>query len=531
MSLRYRNNHYEYAITSIFPQGTPAASRIHHHQDVFSVMGNMAVQFTMHNLKCLYTAPLNLEDVLALVGKHDHSHERAHVALPIAPYTIDYLYGVTPDSTLHWYLGCLKRIVVNHPVNQLVMGDFAAFYRRQVEKMDPIPHIDPSHELLDEKWLNGSKYTRAEKKNFHRDLDRYLSNGCLSAGAYACKSFIKRELYDEPKYARIINSRSDIFKAVTAPYVKFIEDQVYDEHFIKHHLPSWTVERMKEIHAKYGQITETDYSSFEGSFTEQALIQCEKHLFKHMLQNNPQIWKIVKQSFNCENKLMHSSGVTLFTRGTRMSGEMWTSLGNGFMNKMLMEFTMHVNETTGDYLVEGDDGFIATTKKMDWGVVQALGFSLKSEFVNDINDMSFCGIAINSEGKPTGDIMKQLKRFGYTNDSYMLKHEILKTRKYHKREKMLVRAKALSAAATFKGAPILWKICQLCLDATNGVTPTRDCFDWWEWDTFGPSLYDGCVEEPTESDRLLFYDKSGVSPGKQRQIESEITRLHDSFYI
>lgn len=523
---------YERVITVSFDAGVPPNERVFYHHAVTSVVGHCLIRRRPHRLGTVYVQRFLLGQVLDMFRQYDSAQEDSIIAVPIAPYLNDGdLHGVNVKSVSHWFLGCLKRIVPHHPVDEAELRAFEIFYRDHVERMEPLPPIEISHEFLEDKWLHGSKYTLGEKNLFHKQLDIYLESRSVNPRIFSCNSFIKRELYDEVKYARIINSRSDMFKAVVAPYIKLIEDQVYDEHFIKHHLPQWTVDRMKQIHSEYGQITETDYSSFEGSFTNKVLQRCEKMFFRWMLRNNPEIWQIVQAAYERPNHIIHSSGISLETKGTRMSGEMWTSLCNGFMNKMLMEYTMRVNGTTGDYLVEGDDGFIATVVPMDWSCVGRLGFKLKSEYVSSINDASFCGIAVNSEGKATGNVMKQLVRFGYTQDDYLVRYHTNRPKKYKRRLQEMVRAKAMSANAMFHGAPILWKVCKVCLDSTPKITPSKKCFDWWEWDTFGPSMYTDQIDEPTHADRMLFFEQTGISPAKQESIEREITRLDMSINV
>lgn len=465
---------------------------------------------------------LDYRDFLKFVGHHFESFDGRLCARAIAPYLHSTTSACHHQDVCHWFAGMFKRILPDLDPNPLFLPLFVQFYRQQVDKLTPLDHIEMSHEFLDT-WLDESKYNLTQKKAFHNSLQAYLDDPKSSHDLYACNSFIKREMYEEPKYARIINSRSDTFKAITAPYVKLIENQIYDNHFIKHHRPEWTVQRMIEINRTYGQVIETDYSSFEGSFTHPLLMETERYLFAHMLKNNPAVAHVVDRAYRQPNVMIHSSGCAIRTLGTRMSGEMWTSMGNGFMNKVLVEFLYKAADTTGDYLVEGDDGFVASLKPLPWHLLSLLGFRLKSEYHDNINDLSFCGIGINADGKVTGDVMRQLRNFGFTMDDVLVKNSTGK--RYRKRLAMMRRAKALSAAATFKGAPLLHVIVSDILKKTTGVKPTKDCFDWWEVDTFGDSIYDGKVEPPSQADRILFGDKTGIYPELQIAIEEEMISL------
>jgi len=55
----------------------------------------------------------------------------------------------------------------------------------------------------------------------------------------------------------------------------------------------------------------------------------------------------------------YSKYVKIEVEATRMSGEMNTSLGNGFSNLMFMLYACHVQGIAAEGIVEGDDGVFA----------------------------------------------------------------------------------------------------------------------------------------------------------------------------
>lgn len=85
---------------------------------------------------------------------------------------------------------------------------------------------------------------------------------------------------------------------------------------------------------------------------------------------------------------------TILTSGTRMSGDMWTSLCNGFSNYVNVAFTMH-EAGIRDYsvLCEGDDGIIACNvpNAITSEQFEDLGFKIKIVPHDSIFSTAFCG--------------------------------------------------------------------------------------------------------------------------------------------
>lgn len=437
--------------------------------------------------------------------------------------------------------GILKRCCLNLPYQPHEVQNFRQFVRSFIRtNYQPIQHIDFSHENLDKYWLHDSKrYTLKQKKHFHDLLDQYLSHGNYkqfikqkSASLYLCNSFIKREFYSEPKEARIINARSEMFRALVGPCIKEIEHAViYNRHFIKGKQPQDVVNRMLEIQKTYTHIAETDYSSFEGSFNQDVLQACEYDLFHYMLANNPGVWKIIKQVYVTKSRLCFSTtpfhDISVFP-GSRMSGDMWTSLGNGFTNMMLFLYcaknsmtrtAWRNTENKYDFLVEGDDGFFGYDFDLDLTRVSRLGFVLKLAHAEDINQLSFCGIKISPSGHPIPDVPRVLEKFGYDFDDTIINNYSTTSTNH---EMKLMRAKAMSLLATGPGCPILQPLAQKVLELTQGLQPRINMFDWWDTEVLDITHVKLKPVEITLKDRQYFSQTYHISVAKQIMIETFI---------
>lgn len=370
--------------------------------------------------------------------------------------------------------GFCKRVChqVTYDYNEMKL--FRQFVQRFIHKnYKPLPYLEMNHENLDSIWLEGSHYNLRQKEAFHEALERFLTIG-QDKDFYHCKAFMKKEPYGEYKYPRIINSRSDQFKAVVAPLIHLIEERVcVNDHTIKHKEKHQFVDRMQQILNNYGQVYETDYSSFEGSYSKEFMMSCEYQLLSYMLSNNQRVKRVVTHVYKNDNQCFWKGGYVRLP-GSRMSGEMWTSSMNGFTNRMLFEYTCWRNAQeqgcpiSYDFIVEGDDGLLATSRAIDLSYVSKLGFKLKIDRADDINDLSFCGINI-CDGKYVPDVARTLQNITYSLDPG--------TASSVRRRKQMIYARGLSLMVESSGIPILQDLA-IQLIGLGSKLKYRD-IDWW----------------------------------------------------
>jgi len=277
------------------------------------------------------------------------------------------------------------------------------------DNLEPL-RTEPSFE----EWLSQAPYTQARKAelaavhNLERGVKVYN------------KSFIKRETYLKYKPARAINSRHDSFKCFSGPWFHAIEEVVYRRpEFIKH-IP--VHERPHYMASMFegtpGPYYVTDYSHFESHFKPDIMEALELRLYKHMLANYPGVYDAIRRALagtnDCRFKRFNVS-----LKGTRMSGDMCTSLGNGFSNLMLTMFVVHKKDGHCKTVVEGDDSVSAADVKITKEDFLRLGFDIKIEVHSRLQDTSFCGMLMSSDGTHFSDPRKTLLNFGYTHSQVM----------------------------------------------------------------------------------------------------------------
>jgi hypothetical protein len=318
-----------------------------------------------------------------------------------------------------------------------------------------------------ETFINNAPYTLARKKELTDKYDRIV--GCiylLDKKSCGVKSFIKDETYVVPKHSRVINSRADEFKCVVGPVFQLISDRLFQlPWFIKKipikDRPQYISDMLETIGSWY---MTTDYTSYEAHFTKEMMHDCEFLLYKYMVKNLPianKFMRLLSRVLAATNHITFKN-LTMNISAKRMSGEMNTSLGNGFSNLMFMLYLCEQNGNKNIRgVIEGDDGlFVMDGSPPEQSVFSNFGLSIKIINFKDLNYASFCGMVFDVHDRTNVvDPIKELISFGWT------------TRRYARSKKSvhmhLLRAKALSMAYQYPACPILTKLSNKILYLTR----------------------------------------------------------------
>jgi hypothetical protein len=363
-------------------------------------------------------------------------------------------------------------------------------FRRFVERwcVKNLVPLSYDTDISFETWLMSTSYSEARKEELRQ---KFLKVGSVYENKkyFDCKSFMKDEPYSEYKQVRAINSRSDEFKCYVGPTFKAIEKVLFKlEYFVKNvpvaDRPAYIYDKLYKVGATYKA---TDYTAFESLFVSSVMKSCEFVLYDYMTQNLPNhtdfMWlmnNVLAGQFKCKFK-----NFSVDVSATRMSGEMCTSLGNGFTNLMLMLFLCEENGCTEvNGVVEGDDGLFSIVGKAPSAEQFAeCGFVIKMEEHTNLAEASFCGCVFDVDDKVnvTNPIDKLLE-FGWCKEAYALSSDSKKMQ--------LLRAKALSMAHQYKGCPVLQSFAQHVLYCTRSFTidhkliHNKGLFGFWEQNKF-----------------------------------------------
>lgn len=395
-------------------------------------------------------------------------------------------------------------------INHELLHEFRDYVRNWVRE-----HLNPLSGVPNfEEWLASTSYNMARKDELRRVHDSLHGSHPSKKQNSKVASFIKTESYPEFKHARWINSRSDHFKVYSGPYFKAIEKAVFDLPWFIKHVP--VPERCSNIIAMMrdgARYVATDYTSFEAHFHPLFMAACEGELYSYMLQNCGDAAKIIPSVIMGVNHGRTRRGVSFVLKGRRMSGDMCTSLGNGFSNLMIWSFLCHKMGTVWDGRVEGDDGIFAVySGKVPTPAQYAeLGFTIKMEIGSDPRVMGFCGI-VAADGQNIRDPRDFLANFGWTS-SFLHGSEKLMDR--------LLRSKALSAAWETPHCPIIRAIADRALFLTRGIQP-RHVDDGFH--TLPPDESYIPAFCPTMATRMIFADLYGVDIKLQVELEESIRK-------
>lgn len=441
---------------------------------------------------------------------------------------------IVPDLTCvsFQYAGSIKRSASQHPsATPAKMKYLTTRVRELMEKM--FEPLDGSTTISVLDWINNTTYPTWKKEDLMKkwnNKENLIANPKWSD----VNSFIKDESYPEFKYPRPIQSRSDYIKPHFGMWFKAIEEKVYSNpYFIKHvpvdQRPQYIMDHVYNPNASV--YFATDYTAFESQFVKELMLNVEIQFYKYMTQYVPGhegFWWL------CDNVLAgvnncHFNSFDFQIEATRMSGEMCTSLGNGFSNLM---FFLIIAESTGCEnirgVVEGDDGLFSmkippgarVPTKEDFA---EYGLTIKIDEHEKIETASFCGIIFDSEEKinirdPIGMILDT--GFGYGK---------LCNAKQSKKLSLL-RCKAMSMKSQYKGCPLLDAYASYILRCTRNIDHRsmmkQEMNNYWKrelwalnkWTNFEPVT-------PGVRTRILMAQKFGISIQQQIIIENYFNSL------
>lgn len=377
----------------------------------------------------------------------------------------------SPDTKhlFNKFVGFKNRVGLEMPeIQPRLRRRLRTFVRKYLrENLEPLP---PDTDVTVEHWAMSSSLPKYKIDQYVVALDE--THGVLLDSDYEVDGFIKDEDYPEIKPPRLIHSRRARFKAKTGPIFHQIERSVLhqlEDHFIKH-VPAPKRAAFIALKAKLGALVlGSDYSKFESSLAQEIMDVVEMQLYSYMVKNLPEGKEFMKHVSRIRglNKIKYK-GATAQVVATRMSGDMCTSLGNGFTNMMINLFCLSLMGIEPlDFVVEGDDGIFildAKSEHIDLQHYVNLGFDLKLIKSNEIGEAGFCSTFFDTAEECTvAEPMERLLRFGWTHSVAM-----------HARPNKLLgllRAKSLSLAYEFPRAPVLSALARYGLRVTQGVSP------------------------------------------------------------
>lgn len=402
--------------------------------------------------------------------------------------------------------GYLKRLLRKLPAtDEAELQAIRLFVRKFLKE-----NIPAARKLGFEEWLASTTYSEARKQELRVAYFQLRGGRPTSRQASHIDAFVKTESYPLFKWCRLIHSRCDAFKVWSGPLFKAIEERVYElPEFIKHTSVPDRPALVRSLRRAGRRYYQTDFTAFESHFTPEVMDAIECELYRHCLP-----W-LTDIDFLCStlcgrNRMRTRTGLRAECEGRRMSGDMCTSLGNGFTNLMLAKYIAWKQGKDLHGFVEGDDGLFATEAILDAGAYEKLGWTIKIEEVSDPCRASFCGMVFADSGEIIRNPVEFLANFGWTS-SFIGGGKALMDQ--------LLRAKALSCVYETPQCPIVGALARRALSETRGVVPR------WVDDGYHVRPRDEIplpAFAPSDDTRQLFSELYGIDVASQKAIERKL---------
>lgn len=354
------------------------------------------------------------------------------------------------------------------------MIQFASFVKQWLR--DNLKPLEKDADSSFPTWLTNTNYPHWKKLELLTAYES-LDNAFQDRNFLVNKCFVKQETYLDFKYPRGIYSRSDTAKMHIGPLVKLIEEEVYkNPYFIKHVPVSERPRYIKEhvYNPNCSSYLATDYTAFESQFVKELMVICEIEMLKHMTQHvhdRAKFWWILDNVLAGTNECRFRK-FTMYIEATRMSGEMTTSLSNGFSNLMFFLFTSQqcgLKNIKG--VIEGDDGLFSydlppgatIPNEADFA---RLGLTIKIEKHEKLSTASFCGMVFDeTEQVPLTDPIKAISNLGWIDRRFLNAR--------NSKLRSLLRCKALSMKSQYPACPVLDAAASWVLRCTAGCQTER----------------------------------------------------------
>lgn len=250
----------------------------------------------------------------------------------------------------------------------------------------------------------------------------------------------------------------------------------------------------------------------------------EMILYNYMLQgiNTPRsefALKLINMAMTSINVSVFD-GLVAWVTGKRMSGEMCTSLGNGFTNLIILSYITSCRGGELVAVVEGDDSLFSTRGcVIDDQDFTDMGMIAKREKHRHIGLASFCGNVFHPDVQDIiADPIYSMCRLPVLNQRYCESNNNTKMQ--------LLRSKALSLAHQYPGCPILDTLSKRLLTLTSNHTVGERIIrnmHSYKREEYKRDVHGDIPNRPIDDrTRLLMAEAFGVSVATQLLLEKQI---------
>ena len=471
------------------------------------------------------------DDVKYTIKAHDQNF-RVPVSISSGCHVRNFSPPKADPTMINVLGGTTKRMAVRLP--EPTNMDWALLRETVmlILKENGIKPLDLLSDVSVETWLSKTHYPEWRKAELRECWNKI--GGVLGLRHYIVGSFCKDETNADFKFARAINARSDEFKCAIGPIVKLIEEQIYQMPCFVKHIP--VVDRPKYITEMLdipgSIVVATDYTSYESHFNKKLMSNLEFVMYEFMTQHLPdhEVFMGYMNNVVAGVNVCRFKRFNMMIEATRMSGEMTTSLGNGFANYVLMRHMCRMTDSKIVGVVEGDDslcvisGVIPT--KEDFA---SIGLNIKLDEHVFFNEASFCGLIFDRQDLiNVSDPADILLNFGWCGKQYVDCKNL--------RLLELLRAKSMSFAYMYRGCPIVQALAHYGMRMTRNIKiesllERKGAYsDVWQRERLLEAMLPESIKtqlDPPINTRMLVQSKFGIPVPTQILIEEYLNNKTD----
>nr|AJR19147.1 RNA-dependent RNA polymerase [Lake Sinai virus] len=381
-------------------------------------------------------------------------------------------------------------------------------------------HLRDTTPLTLDSWV--SRYPQTRQKELRLAYERLHGSMLVQTAHTKVRNFIKVEPMSKCSDPRNISPRNDATLATLGPYFSAIEHRASSLPFLIKgcDIPARCLKMSSLL--GWANYYEIDYSRFDLSISAEVISQYE-HSWVSLVyppHSYPAFWQTLVSTLVTSG--FSEYGITYSLPGSRCSGDPHTSVGNGLLNAFLTWLVTYDKDCA--YFCEGDDGIIGCSVPIgdELEIIPDLGFMLKIDRYDHVNDCSFCGMyLLDCRGSLSmySDPMRTLSKIhvccadGLPNN--------------------LIVAKALSVLNLNPSTPIITAFCRHILNVVESkllnprnrnrlAVAVRRVAPWM---VHIPFRYVPEYREPCPDMRAAFAARTGISPALQRQYEEYLLSL------
>lgn len=359
-----------------------------------------------------------------------------------------------------------------------------------------------------------NSYVGAKRRTYERAYEHIKGPRYIRQWA-AISSFVKPDKYPlgviADKAPRMIQFRTPMYNLLLASYLKPYEHAYYAHvDFTGLQVVAKGLNNLQRaaniveasLHFNAPIYVLCDHSKFDSH------VQVPHLRFLHALYRAcyPDSYLRLLLSYQINNRGYTKHGIKYRVKGTRMSGDYDTALGNTLLNHYMIHTVF--GRVKHHALIDGDDSVIIIEARdlclVNFDLFRVMGFNTVTQVVNELNDVEFCRSRLLTTEPPR---FAREPRRALSNMSVSLKEYTGNDawRRY-------LAGMGLGELAVSNGVPILGPIA-----AKLSSLHTKPIFDS---DYGHKGVFDQLVPI-TDDVRLQFYHMYGITPEVQIIIESE----------